>query len=83
MASEQLGLSARTRSVRSSNGGCNSGAGGAADRARVPKLTHPRGLVDEMASMGMMDTDERDLGDGVEDGERSIGAEETRSGPRG
>ena len=54
-----------------------------ADHASVPTPAGTREPGDELVSMGMPNIDERDLGRGVDGGERSTGTDETRSGARG
>ena len=55
---------------------------GSADHASAPTPAGTRGPGDKPASMGMPNIDERDLDCEVDDGERTTGTDETRSGAR-
>ena len=55
---------------------------GGTDHTSVPTPAGTRGPGNGPVSMGISSIDERDLGRGVDNGERSTGTDETRSGAR-
>ena len=71
-------LAARTRSDHGTDGG-DSGMKGGADNASVSTPAGVRRPGNELESVGMPKIDKRDLGCGIDNGERSTGMQEARS----